>query len=154
MTAATTCTRAPSVDLGAVASLRFAVTRLARQLRQEALADGDLTPTKLSALASVNRLGPVSLGDLAVVERVSAPSITRTVDALVAASLATRASDPSDRRLVRVAITAAGVRLLENSRRRKDALLAQRIALLGARDLARLVAAIPVIQRLLDDEPE
>ena len=146
--------RAFSVDLGAVASLRFAVTRLARQLRQEALADGDLTPSKLSALASVNRLGPVSLGDLAVVERVSAPSITRTVDALVAASLVTRASDPSDRRLVRVAITAAGMQLLEQSRRRKDALLAQRIALLGARDQARLVAAIPVIQRLLDDEPE
>ena len=152
MTAATTCTRAPFVDLVAVASLRFAVTRLARQLRQEALADGDLAPSKLSALASVNRLGPVSLGDLAVVERVSVPSITRTVDALVAASLAKRESDPSDGRLVRVVITAAGMRLLEQTRRRKDALLAERIALLGARDQARLVAAIPVIQRLLDDE--
>jgi DNA-binding MarR family transcriptional regulator len=135
-----------------VASLRFAVTRLARQLRQEALADGGLTPTKLTALASVNRLGPVSLGDLAVVERVSAPSITRTVDALVDAGLVTRESDPSDKRLVRVGITDAGRLLLEESRRRKDVLLAQRIELLGARDQARLLAAIPVIQRLLDDD--
>lgn len=147
-----TRTTSESVDLTAVASLRFAVTRLARQLRQEALADGGLTPTKLTALASVNRLGPVSLGDLAVVERVSAPSITRTVDALVDAGLVTRESDPSDKRLVRVGITDAGRLLLEESRRRKDVLLAQRIELLGARDQARLLAAIPVIQRLLDDD--
>ncbi|HEY7104890.1 MAG TPA: MarR family transcriptional regulator [Acidimicrobiia bacterium] len=147
-----TRTTSESVDPTAVASLRFAVTRLARQLRQEALADGGLTPTKLTALASVNRLGPVSLGDLAVVERVSAPSITRTVDALVDAGLVTRESDPSDKRLVRVGITDAGRLLLEESRRRKDVLLAQRIELLGARDQARLLAAIPVIQRLLDDD--
>jgi DNA-binding MarR family transcriptional regulator len=143
-----------SVDLAAVASLRFAVTRLARQLRQEALADGGLTPTKLTALASINRLGPVSPGDLALIERVSAPSITRTVDALVDGGLVTRESDPSDRRLVRVALTDAGRFLLEESRRRKDASLAQRIDGLSARDQARLLAAVPVIQRLLDDEPE
>jgi DNA-binding MarR family transcriptional regulator len=142
-----------SVDLSAVAALRFAVTRLARQLRQEALADGGLTPSKLAALASINRLGPISLGDLAAVERVSAATVSRTVDALVAAGLASRTGDPSDGRVVCVAVTGAGVRRLEGSRRRKDAELAHRISLLGARDQARLIAAIPVIQRLLDDEP-
>jgi DNA-binding MarR family transcriptional regulator len=141
-----------SVDLSGVAALRFAVTRLARQLRQEALADGGLTPSKLNALASINRLGPISLGDLADVERVSAATVSRTVDALVAGGLVQRSSDPTDGRVVFVAMTAAGVKMLEESRRRKDAVLAQRISLLGAREQARLVAAIPVLQRLLGDE--
>jgi DNA-binding MarR family transcriptional regulator len=151
MTATTTTTG--SVDLTAVATLRFTVTRLARQLRQEALADGGLTPSKLNALASINRLGPITLGDLADVERVSAATVSRTVDALAAAGLAQRSSDPTDGRVVFVSVTAAGVRILEESRRRKDAVLAQRVSLLSARDQARLDAAIPVLQRLLDDEP-
>ena len=66
MTATSTRT-ADAVDLSAVAALRFAVTRLARQLRQEALADGGLTPSKINALASINRVGPMSLCDLAEV---------------------------------------------------------------------------------------
>jgi DNA-binding MarR family transcriptional regulator len=150
---ATTTTTTVSVDLGAVAALRFVVTRLARQLRQEALADGGLTPSKLNALASINRLGPIALGDLAHVERVSAATVSRTVDALAAAGLAERSNDPTDGRVVFVSITAAGVKTLEESRRRKDAVLAQRVSRLSGRDQARLVAAIPVLQRLLDDEP-
>ena len=142
-----------SADLGAVAALRFTVTRLARQLRQEALADGGLTPSKLNALASINRLGPISLGDLADVERVSAATVSRTVDALGAAGLVERTGDPTDGRVVFVGMTTAGVKVLEESRRRKDAVLAQRVSLLNARDQARLAAAIPVLQRLLDDEP-
>ena len=138
MATATTPRRNEPVDLSAVAALRFAVTRLARQLRQEALADGGLTPSKLTALASINRLGPMSLGDLAVVERVSAATVSRTVDALDAAGLVSRTSDPSDGRVVHVAVRGAGVKLLEDSRRRKDALLAQRMSLLSARDRTRL----------------
>jgi DNA-binding MarR family transcriptional regulator len=150
---ATSTTAIGSVDLGAVATLRFAVTRLARQLRQEALAGGGLTPSKLNALASINRLGPIALGELADVERVSAASVSRTADALAGAGLVERSSDPADGRVVFVSITAAGVKMLEESRRRKDAVLAQRVSMLSARDQARLVAAIPVLQRLLDDEP-
>ena len=151
MTKATLRTRGASVDLAAVAVLRFAVTRLARQLRQEALADGALTPSKLTALASVNRLGPIPLGDLAAVERVSAPAISRTVDGLEAAGLVSRQHDPADGRLVRVGVTDAGTRRLEQTRQRKDALLAQRISLLAERDRQRLMAAIPLLQRLLDE---
>ena len=109
---------AEPVDLGAVAALRFAVTRLARQLRQEALADGGLTPSKLNALASINRLGPISLGDLAVVERVSAATVSRTVDALAAAGFVERSSDPTDGRVVFVTMTVDG---REGARRQSTA---------------------------------
>jgi DNA-binding MarR family transcriptional regulator len=104
-------------------------------------------------LASINRLGPISLGDLAVVERVSAATVSRTVDALAAAGFVERSSDPTDGRVVFVTMTLGGGKVLDESRRRKDAVLAQRVSLLNARDQARLVAAIPVLQRLLDDEP-
>ena len=144
-------TSTSSVDLSAVAAIRFVVTRLARELRQEALADGALTPTKLATLASVNRLGPISLSDLAVAERLSAPGVTRSVNAPMEAGLVTKAPDRSDRRLVLVTMTEAGTKLLEETRRRKDALLAQRIALLDPSELASLLAALPAIERLLDD---
>ena len=144
-------TSTTSVDLSAVSAIRFVVTRLARELRQEALADGGLTPTKLATLASVNRLGPIALSELAAAERLSPPSVTRSVNALVDAGLVTKANDRSDRRIVLVTMTDAGRKLLERTRRRKDALLAQRIALLDPDDLEQLLAALPAIQRLLDD---
>ena len=59
------------------ADLRLVIGRLARRLRQ--LADSDVTASSLSALWSVEQLGPVTLGDLAAAERVQPPTITRIV---------------------------------------------------------------------------
>src|SRR4051812_37716993 len=47
--------------------LRLSVTRLARRLRQQASAEAEVSPSQLATLASVERLGPITLGDLAAV---------------------------------------------------------------------------------------
>src|SRR4030081_1009256 len=108
---------APPADLAA--RLRLVVTRLARQLRQRAVVD--LTPSQISALATIERSGPVTLGELAALERGQPPSVTGVVPRLEEKGLVVRRQDPQDRRVVRVETTKDGRRLLARSRSRKDA---------------------------------
>ena len=133
-----------AVDLAA--RLRLSAARLARRLRQES--DANLTPSQLSALASVDRHGPVTLGRLAEIERVSPPTITKIVGKLEAEGLLTRQVDGQDRRVTRVTATPAAVALLAETRRRKDAWLANRIAALDTDQQTRLAAALDVLETL------
>ena len=130
--------------------LRLAVTRLARRLRTQL--PGELTPSQLATMSSIERLGPITLGDLSAVERVKPPSMTKIVACLEEQGLVSRAVDPSDRRVARVDITAQGRRFLDSSRRRKDAYLAERLRDLDAADRAALERAAAVLERLLEDE--
>jgi DNA-binding MarR family transcriptional regulator len=129
------------------ARLRLSSTRLARRLRQEA--STGLTPSQLSALATVERHGPVTLGALAEHERVAPPSITKVVAKLEAEALLERAVDPTDRRVARVAVTRAGQELLEESRRRKTSWLLDRIRALPVEEQDRLAAALDAIDHLV-----
>src|SRR5262245_37539950 len=117
---------APSTTDDVLASrLRLAVARLHRRLRQSA-APG-LTISQLSALASIEREGPLTLGDLARVEQVQPPTITSLTGKLEAAGLVSRAVDPDDRRIHRVTVTPAGAKLLAKHRKRKNAYLERRL---------------------------
>ncbi len=140
------------VDEELAARLRLSATRLARRLRQEA--DAGLTPSQLSALAVIEREGPLTLGALADQEKVAPPSITKVVAKLESIGLVARAVDPGDRRFVRVAVTAAGRGLLEDSRRRKTAWLTGRIRELGPGEREQLAAALDVLDALVSaDRP-
>jgi DNA-binding MarR family transcriptional regulator len=132
------------------ARLRLSATRLARRLRQEA--DAGLTPSQLSALAIVEREGPLTLGALADHEKVAPPSITKVVAKLESIGLVARAVGPGDRRFVRVAVTDAGRALLEASRQRKTAWLTGRIRELGPDAREQLAAALDVLDALVSAE--
>lgn len=129
------------------ARLRLSATRLARRLRQTS--ESGLTPSQLSALAAVERVGHLSLGDLAERERVSPPTITKVVAKLEADGLLERHTDGHDRRVCRVSATPAGVALLSESRRRKEAWLAGQIRQLDEDQRARLAGALDVLELLL-----
>ena len=135
-----------------VARLRVALARLARRLRQEAMAVDDVTPSQVSAMASLGLLGRATLGELAVAERVQPPSMTRIVAKLEESGFVSRTVDPTDRRFVRVELTAAGEEFLERSRTRRDAYLAGRVAGLDPDDRALLIDALPILERLLEGE--
>jgi len=132
------------------AELRLAVMRLARRLRQQAPAD--VTPSMLSALTVVDRLGPITLGDLAGFERVRPPTMTRIVARLEEDGLVEREPDESDGRVTRIRLSSAGRKLISKNRTRKDAYLADRLRQLSPRERSRLQGGIEVIQRLLDEE--
>ena len=138
-----------SVDATALAArLRLGVTRLARRLRQEA--EAGVTPSMLSALSSAERQGSLTMRDLCHAEQVQPPTMTRIVAALVEAGLVVRETDPADGRVTWVTVTTEGRRLLERSRRRKEAYLAKTLRALEAEELRTLEAAAGIIERLTD----
>jgi DNA-binding MarR family transcriptional regulator len=141
-------TRVPAAEnLDELASqLRFAVARLARVLRRDA--GSDVTPSQLSALASILRDGPVAPSRLAEIEGVSAPTTTRIVASLEASGLVARGRRPDDRRSVQLECTPAGRDLIEGLRRRKDAYLHERLAALDPADRATLARAADLLVEL------
>ncbi|MGH2635292.1 MAG: MarR family winged helix-turn-helix transcriptional regulator [Actinomycetota bacterium] len=144
-------TTAPPDTAALAARLRLGVTRLARKLRQEA--EPGITPSMLAALSSVERQGPLTMRDLCAVEQVQPPSMTRIVAALADASLVAREPDPDDGRVVRVKVSPEGRRLLDRSRRRKEAYLARAIRGLEARELDTLEDATAILERLTEGPP-
>lgn len=134
-------------DAALASSLRLSVMRLARRLRLERRAD-DRTLNQLAVLGTLDRHGPLSVGELASLEKVKPPSMTRTVACLEEAGLVTRRPHERDGRQVVVELTAAATDVLADDRRRRDAWLAQRLGVLdpGERELLRDVA--PLLERL------
>jgi DNA-binding MarR family transcriptional regulator len=131
------------------ARLRLVLNRLVRRLRSET--PGDLSPSLHSALVTIERRGSITLGQLAASERVTPPSVTRMVATLESLGLLRRETDPGDRRVARVSLTAAGLRVVQRSRTRKTAYLARRPRRLDAADLDVLREALPVLERLLEE---
>jgi DNA-binding MarR family transcriptional regulator len=126
--------------------LRLSATRLARRLRQEA--HTGLSPSQLSALAAVERHGPLTLGALADHEQVAPPSVTRVVAKLETDGFLTRQPDPADRRVTRVVVTTKGRNLLSTSRRRKTTWLATRLESLDPEARACLAEALDALDAL------
>jgi DNA-binding MarR family transcriptional regulator len=128
--------------------LRLLVGRLARGLRRHD--DGALTPGQRSALASVDRIGPLRLGDLAVIEAVSPPTLTRIVQRLEDKGLVARRADLNDARAVQLEVTRAGQRMLTEMRAERSRALAVAIEGLDERDRAALAGALPALHRVVD----
>lgn len=126
--------------------LRLVVTRLARQLRQTA--ESDLSPTQGAVLATVSSAGPLTLGELAELERVSSPTITKVIGLLHDKGLVEKVTDPDDRRFVRVTLTPEGEALLERTRARKTAWLARQLLDLSPAELEQLAATTDLLEQL------
>jgi len=141
--------KAPADAVAMAARLRLSATRLARQLRQEG--DAHLSPSQLSALATIERHGPVTLGGLAELERVAPPTVTKVAAKLEAAGLVARQIDANDRRVCRVLLTRQGTDLLATVRARKTAWLTGRLAELDADQRRRLGDALDVLDALTQD---
>jgi DNA-binding MarR family transcriptional regulator len=139
----------PGSDAETAARLRLAVTRLARRLRQQVA--GDVTSSQVSALATVERLGTPTLGELAASEQVQPPSMTRMVVGLETAGLVVRREDDTDRRIVRVALTAEGRRTVQRSRSLRTAYLVRRLRRLTDAERASLEDVVRLLEHLVDE---
>src|SRR5579875_1651811 len=97
-----------------VTRLRVAIARLSRRLRRHELAG--LTPTQLAALSTVEKAGPLRLGDLAGIEGIAPSTLTRLVTALEDIGYVKRCADPADARASTLAITTKGREALDRLR--------------------------------------
>lgn len=135
------------------AHLRIAIVRTARRLRQEAAAEtSGLTPTSVAALATIERHGPMTPSEIAEVERVKRPTITRTLGCLEREGLIDRAPDPADGRSSLVSVNGAGRERLRRLRGRKNAYLARRMKDLGEEEVETLERAAEILDRMREGE--
>jgi len=135
------------------AHLRTAIVRTARRLRQEAAAEtSGLTPTSVAALATIERHGPLTPSEIAAIERVNRPTITRTLGCLEREGLIDRAPDPDDRRSALVSVNGAGRERLRRLRKRKNAYLARRMRDLSDEEVETLERAAEILERMREGE--
>jgi len=132
-------------------SLRLSIARLARLLRQQD--QSGMAPALATALAAIGREGPLTLSQLAAIEQVTPPTITKIIDKLESLEFITRRIDPSDRRVCRVQITTAGKRKLQSIRSRRTAWLTAQLHALSPDDLGRLHDVIEVLDHLTTAPP-
>lgn len=126
--------------------LRMTLGRVGRLLRQQT--DDVLSYTLASLLLNIARSGPVSAGELASTEGVSAPSVTRSLKRLEDRGLITRSTNPRDRRTAVVELSEAGETERQHLLSRRDAWLSERLQRLSDEDIDLLMAALPVLDKL------
>lgn len=135
------------------AQLRIAIVRTARRLRQEAAAEtSGLTPTSLAALATIERHGPLTPSEIAEIERVKRPTITRTLVCLEREGLIDRARDPQDGRSALISVNRAGRERLRRLRGRKNAYLARRMRDLTDEEVETLERATEILERMREGD--
>src|SRR5487761_318488 len=132
-------------------NLRVALMRTVRRLRRET--DGEHSVSVVAALGSLNSRGPFTLSEWAEAEGVSRPSMTVMAGNLLNQNLIAKEPDPDDGRLVRVHVTNAGKRVLEQSRTRRNAYLAKRLGTLTSAELRTLDEAATILLRLVEERP-
>jgi DNA-binding MarR family transcriptional regulator len=127
--------------------LRDAITRLNRRVRQ-ARPVGDLTVTQISALTSLELGGALTPRELADVERVQPPTMTKIVAKLEDRGLVQRSPHPTDGRQVILSATESGRAVLAHHERARDEWLATRLAELTPEERDSLRRAAEILQKV------
>ncbi|MFI5486820.1 MarR family winged helix-turn-helix transcriptional regulator [Micromonospora echinaurantiaca] len=140
-----TARRVPPAQLAP--QLRDAITRLNRRVRQ-ARPVGDLTVTQLSALTSLKLAGALTPRELADIERVQPPTMTKIVAKLEERGLVQRSPHPTDGRQVILAATEGGRAVLDQFERARNSWLADRLAELSEAERDTLRQAAEILQQI------
>jgi DNA-binding MarR family transcriptional regulator len=128
--------------------LRLACMRISRRVRFESTQL--VAPNQLSVMARLeeNALTP---RELAAIECVSPPSMTRTVAGLVERGLVARRQDPLDGRQVFLSLTEQGLLALRETRRKRDAWMSARLKGISEQEREVLVKASVILTRLANE---
>lgn len=129
--------------------LRLAIMRLSRRMRLERAGE-DVTDGQLSVLFFLWKDGAQTLSSLSELERVSPPSMNRTVNALVEKALVTRSGAPDDGRKVMIEATDAGLEIARETKRRRVAWFSRQLESLTPAQRATIDAATPILRELAD----
>ena len=129
--------------------LRLAVGHLNRRIRVDSGAA--LPPLQTSVLATLEDQAPLRLSELARREAVTPPTMSRVLAALDDAGLLVRTPDPQDARSALIHLSEAGHDAIRRIRTERTAALAQRLDRLDAEQRAALEAALPALERLVEE---
>lgn len=129
------------------ARLALVLGRLNRRLRS---AGGGLSHGLLSALATINKDGPMRLAELSQLEQVSAPSTTRLVAELEAQGLVSRRPDPADGRAILISVTPKGTDTVLRARTARGSMIEEMFSQLSADEIEAITAALPALEKAQD----
>jgi DNA-binding MarR family transcriptional regulator len=135
-------------DAGLASELRVSVMRLRRRLASERDPGNDLSIASMAVLGSLFRYGDLTVGELAALERVQPPSMTRKVNGLEEGGYVVRRAHETDGRVVVVTLSDEGRERVLADRRRRDEWLARQLRDLTPDEREVLRAAAPIIQSL------
>ena len=141
----TSAALSPAAVSAIAGELRLACRRISRRGRFESTLE--VPPHQFSVLARLQE-APRTPGELAEIERVSPPSMTRTVAALVERGLVARTADPSDGRQVILSLTPEARRVLREIRRRRDQWMTVRVKSLTPEEQDILRQAASILSRV------
>ena len=127
--------------------VRIACQRVSRRVRFES--GGELAPHFVSALSTLKH-GPKTPSELAEAERVSGPSMTKTVGYLTERGLVAAAVNPADGRSKLLFLTRAGWDALAEVRRARDDWMERKLAGLTAEERNLLKKATELLNRVLE----
>lgn len=122
-------------------TVRIACQRVSRSVRYDS---GDVLPPHQLAVLFHLLKGPMTPGELAEAERVSAPSMSKTVAVLAELRLVERTDDPDDGRRCPLVLTTHGTRTVHGASAHRDWFMVQRLESLSQddRDLLRDAARL------------
>jgi DNA-binding MarR family transcriptional regulator len=128
-------------------ALHSAAIHLLRGVRKEDVRAG-VGPARLSVLSVLVFGGPARLSDLARIEQVRPPTMSKIVAGLEQRGLVRRRSNPADARVFTIEVTARGTKLLQEGRRRRVARLTRSLERLDVDELEVLGRAAAIIERV------
>jgi len=146
MPSSSTANTANTEDIDRV---RLVLLRLARRIRTNSVET--ITPSQLAVLATVNRSGPLTVGQIAEAEHVKPPSVSKIVSALEHVGFVERHTDPDDRRCSHIGVTVSGSVYLDGVRSAGRTWLESRFADIDPADAERITTALPALEHLLGD---
>lgn len=129
--------------------MRIVIQQVARRIRSNRAGDG-IADAQLSVLFALDKAGELTPGRIADLERVTPPSINRTLGTLEEAGWIERRPDPDDARRVLIRLSDAGGELVRETRRLRTAWFTQRLDALTADERRALDEALPVLRKLAE----
>src|SRR5882672_6376676 len=143
---------AVAADTTALANrLRPVLLKLNRELRHEIHSLG-VTGGQVSLLVQIKQHPGVGIRELAALERISVPGMSKFVARLEEAGLVERAPVEGDQRRVGLTLTAAGQKVLRSVKSKRTAWLSARLRELNPDELEAIDAAIEPLAHLLEED--
>jgi DNA-binding MarR family transcriptional regulator len=129
--------------------VRLAIQRLARRIRSMQ-SDETVTEGQRSVLFTLSNNGAQTLGSLSEHERVTPPSMNRTINALVKAGLVTRVGAEDDGRKVSIDLSEAGRAYIADTKRKRDAWFTKRLGSLNPEQRSIIDQAATILREIAD----
>jgi DNA-binding MarR family transcriptional regulator len=139
------------LDEDTLARLRTVLGRIGRLLRQQRQAtELDLGYQQVGVLFLIEKMQPVSPGELAQAENVTRPTITRFLNSLEKSGMIHRTGDGNDKRTRQIGLSRRGAAACQQLREGRNRWLAERLAALTDNQRRHLGDAIPALEALIE----